>query len=122
VPLRDIASRTDACGTLRDRRLRSQLPSQPKPFVERTSDIDPPRQQLAAIRRAGSVASRGEHGEGDERYASRHSKEDRTMATRSFTANLREAVELFLETADPEEVAQRLRGEVYVTRFEAAHG
>jgi len=38
------------------------------------------------------------------------------------TANLREAVELFLETADPEEVAQRLRGEVYVTRFEAAHG
>jgi predicted RNase H-like HicB family nuclease len=38
------------------------------------------------------------------------------------TANLREAVELFLETADPEEVAQRLRGEVYVTRFETAHG
>lgn len=38
------------------------------------------------------------------------------------TANLREAVELFLETADPEEVAQRLRGEVYVTRFEAVHG
>jgi len=38
------------------------------------------------------------------------------------TANLREAVELFLETADPEEVSQRLRGEVYVTRFEAVHG
>ena len=38
------------------------------------------------------------------------------------TANLREAVELFLETANPEEVAQRLRGEVYVTRFEAVHG
>jgi predicted RNase H-like HicB family nuclease len=38
------------------------------------------------------------------------------------TANLREAVELFLETADPEEVAQRLRGEVYVTRLEAVHG
>jgi len=38
------------------------------------------------------------------------------------TANLKEAVELFLESADPTEVAQRLRGEVYVTRFEAAHG
>jgi len=38
------------------------------------------------------------------------------------TANLREAVELFLEAADPAEIADRLRGEVYVTRFEAAHG
>jgi len=38
------------------------------------------------------------------------------------TANLEEAVELFLEMADPSEVAERLRGEVYVTRFEAAHG
>jgi len=38
------------------------------------------------------------------------------------TANLREAVELFLESADPSEVEERLRGEVYVTRFDAAHG
>lgn len=38
------------------------------------------------------------------------------------TANLKEAVELFLESADPAEVAERLRGEVYVTRFEAARG
>lgn len=38
------------------------------------------------------------------------------------TANLREAVELFLECADPEEVKQRLRSEVYITRFEVAHG
>ena len=38
------------------------------------------------------------------------------------TANLKEAVELFLECADPEEVARREHGEVYVTRFEAAHG
>jgi predicted RNase H-like HicB family nuclease len=38
------------------------------------------------------------------------------------TANLKEAVELFLECADPDEVEQRLRGEIYVTRFEAAHG
>jgi len=38
------------------------------------------------------------------------------------TANLREAVELFLESADPSEVEGRLRGEVYVTRFDAAHG
>ncbi len=37
-------------------------------------------------------------------------------------ANLKEAVELFLECADPSEVARRQRGEVYVTRFEAAHG
>ena len=33
-------------------------------------------------------------------------------------ANLREAVELFLETANPEEIAERLHPEVYVTRLE----
>jgi predicted RNase H-like HicB family nuclease len=38
------------------------------------------------------------------------------------TANLKEAVELFLECADPEEVKQRLHTEVFVTRFEAVHG
>jgi predicted RNase H-like HicB family nuclease len=38
------------------------------------------------------------------------------------TANLREAVELLLEAADPSEIEERLRGEVYVTRFDAAHG
>jgi len=38
------------------------------------------------------------------------------------TANLKEAVELFLECADREEVKQRLHTEVYVTRFEAVHG
>lgn len=38
------------------------------------------------------------------------------------TANLKEAVELFLETADVEEVARRSHSEVFVTRFEAADG
>jgi predicted RNase H-like HicB family nuclease len=38
------------------------------------------------------------------------------------TANLREAVELFLECADPQEIADRQLGEVFVTRFEAMHG
>lgn len=38
------------------------------------------------------------------------------------TANLKEAVELFLETADPQEVVRRFHGEVFVTRFEAANG
>jgi len=37
------------------------------------------------------------------------------------TANLKEAVELFLECADPEEIRQSLHSEVFVTRFEA-HG
>jgi predicted RNase H-like HicB family nuclease len=37
-------------------------------------------------------------------------------------ANLKEAVELFLECADPSEVERRQRGEVFVTRFEAVHG
>ena len=32
--------------------------------------------------------------------------------------NLQEAVELFFETASPEEINQRLHGEVYVTQFE----
>ncbi len=34
--------------------------------------------------------------------------------------NLQEAVELFLESASPEEVNQRLHGEVYVTQFEVS--
>jgi predicted RNase H-like HicB family nuclease len=38
------------------------------------------------------------------------------------TGNLREAVELFLECASPEEIKERLHTEVFVTRFEAAHG
>ena len=36
-------------------------------------------------------------------------------------SNLREAVELFLECASPEEVKRRLHHEVFVTRFEAAY-
>lgn len=35
-------------------------------------------------------------------------------------ANLREAIELFLETASPEEVTERLHAEVYITRLEVA--
>lgn len=37
------------------------------------------------------------------------------------TANLKEAVELFLECADSEEIKRRLHTQVFVTRFEAAH-
>ena len=42
--------------------------------------------------------------------------------TEEAIANLKEAVELFLECADPEEIEQRLHSEILVTRFEAAHG
>lgn len=34
--------------------------------------------------------------------------------------NLREALELFFETASPEEVKERLRSEVYVTQVEVS--
>jgi predicted RNase H-like HicB family nuclease len=37
-------------------------------------------------------------------------------------ANLAEAIELFLETASPSEIKQRLRGEIYVTQIEVAVG
>jgi predicted RNase H-like HicB family nuclease len=37
-------------------------------------------------------------------------------------ANLREALELFFETASSEEVSQRLHGEIYVTQVEVAVG
>ncbi len=37
-------------------------------------------------------------------------------------ANLKEAVELFLESADPREIKSRLHSEVFVTRFDAVHG
>jgi predicted RNase H-like HicB family nuclease len=36
--------------------------------------------------------------------------------------SLREALELFFETASPEEIEQRLHEEVYVTRLEVAVG
>ena len=38
------------------------------------------------------------------------------------SANLREAVELFIETADPSEVAARMRQELYVTALEVSAG
>lgn len=37
-------------------------------------------------------------------------------------ANLREAVELFLETASASEIAERLHSEIYVTRLEVTRG
>lgn len=40
----------------------------------------------------------------------------------SATVNLKEAVELFMECADPTEVERRLHPQVCITRFEAAHG
>ncbi|HEX3108409.1 MAG TPA: type II toxin-antitoxin system HicB family antitoxin [Thermoanaerobaculia bacterium] len=38
------------------------------------------------------------------------------------SANLREAVELFIQSADETEVARRLKGEVYVTALEVKAG
>jgi predicted RNase H-like HicB family nuclease len=38
------------------------------------------------------------------------------------SANLREAVELFIESADPSEVATRMREELYVTALEVSAG
>lgn len=38
------------------------------------------------------------------------------------SANLKEAVELFLETASTTEISQRLHEEVFVTRMEVAIG
>jgi predicted RNase H-like HicB family nuclease len=40
----------------------------------------------------------------------------------SARKNLVEALELFFESADPAEVARRLRGEVFVTRVEVMVG
>jgi predicted RNase H-like HicB family nuclease len=45
------------------------------------------------------------------------SQGDSIEAARS---NLQEALELFFETASPEEIKQRLRNDVYVTRVEVA--
>ena len=36
--------------------------------------------------------------------------------------NLREALELFFEAASPEEIKQRLHGEIYVTQLEVTIG
>ena len=45
------------------------------------------------------------------------SQGDSIEAARS---NLQEALELFFETASPDEIKQRLRNDVYVTRVEVA--
>jgi predicted RNase H-like HicB family nuclease len=37
-------------------------------------------------------------------------------------SNLREALELFLEAADPEEISQRLSSELYITALEITVG
>lgn len=37
-------------------------------------------------------------------------------------SNLREALELFFESAPAEEIARRLKGEVYITQLEVAVG
>ena len=38
------------------------------------------------------------------------------------SANLREAVELFLESADPSEVAMRMHGELFISALEVSAG
>jgi predicted RNase H-like HicB family nuclease len=38
------------------------------------------------------------------------------------SSNLREAVELFIETADPSEIEGRIRQEMYVTALEVSSG
>jgi predicted RNase H-like HicB family nuclease len=40
----------------------------------------------------------------------------------SARENLREAIELFLEAAGPEEIAERLHGEMYLSSFEVTIG
>ncbi|MBN1218420.1 MAG: type II toxin-antitoxin system HicB family antitoxin [Anaerolineae bacterium] len=35
-------------------------------------------------------------------------------------ANLREAIELFFESASPQEISDRLPGEIYITQLEVA--
>ena len=45
-----------------------------------------------------------------------------TAGRSEATANLREAVALFLETADFREITQRLRSGVFVTTFDVVDG
>ncbi|MHB1459250.1 MAG: type II toxin-antitoxin system HicB family antitoxin [Armatimonadota bacterium] len=40
----------------------------------------------------------------------------------SSLANLKEALELFMETASPSEITDRLRSEVFITQLEVAVG
>jgi len=59
---------------------------------------------------------------GDDSLHSDHPEGWGDSTVEEATANLREAVELFLECANPEAVKRRLRTEVFVTRIEARHG
>jgi predicted RNase H-like HicB family nuclease len=67
----------------------------------------------------------GDHREGGDLYAALRPELDvasQGATVEEATSNLREAVELFLECADSEELKRRLRTEVFVTRIEAKHG
>ena len=44
------------------------------------------------------------------------------LTVEEATANLKEAVELFLDTADGSEIEQRLRQPVFITHFEITRG
>lgn len=43
-------------------------------------------------------------------------------AVEEVRSNLTEAVQLFMETASPSEIAERMHGETYVTKLEVAVG
>ncbi|MBZ5647812.1 MAG: type II toxin-antitoxin system HicB family antitoxin [Acidobacteriia bacterium] len=73
--------------------------------------MKPPRQLTAIIEREGDM------------YVALCPEFDIASQGESIEAarlNLKEAVELFLETADPSEVQRRLHTEVFVTRLEVA--
>lgn len=64
-------------------------------------------------------------GKEDEGYVSLCPELD--IASQGYTIeqardNLKEALELFFETASPEEVKQRLHGDIFVTQVEVAVG
>jgi len=44
------------------------------------------------------------------------------VSVEEASSNLREAIELFIETADPSEIAARMREELYVTALEVSAG
>ena len=51
-----------------------------------------------------------------------HGEADEIRASPAAGANLKEALELFFESADPEEIETRLNDDIFVTRVAVAIG
>ena len=89
----------------------------------RRSESTPPRARGSKpLKRRSFTAVVHQEGDGYVSLCPELDVASQGTTVKEAAANLKEAVELFLECADAREIRHRLHGEVFVTRFETARG